>query len=152
DLDERLPEARADAAQIQQALLNLVVNAEQAIRQTKESGHIWIRTKQIPENRIALEVADDGPGVPPEVILRIFDPFFTTKPAGVGTGLGLSILYGIVHQHGGEVSVENRPGGGAVFTVELPSATRTPVSDPRPYLIGAAPSGDVARKTKTRGS
>src|SRR5260370_2734822 len=126
DLDERLPEARADAAQIQQALLNLMVNAEQAIRQTKESGHIWIRTRQSPENRIALEVADDGPGVPPEVILRIFDPFFTTKPAGVGTGLGLSILYGIIRQHGGEVSVENRPGGGAGVPPEPPSGHGRP--------------------------
>jgi PAS domain S-box-containing protein len=136
DLHEQLPQAKADGAQIQQALLNLVVNAEQAIRQTKESGHIWIRTRQIPENRIVLEVADDGPGVPPEVILRIFDPFFTTKPAGVGTGLGLSILYGIMRQHGGEVSVENRPGGGAVFTLELPSAPSPFAHDAKPYLNG----------------
>ena len=111
-----------------------------------------IRTKSISPSRIAIEVADDGPGVPPEVVLRIFDPFFTTKPAGVGTGLGLSIVYGIVHQHGGQVSVENRPGGGAVFTVELPSATTSSVSDTRPYLIGASIAGDVARKTKARGS
>jgi PAS domain S-box-containing protein len=152
ELDEHLAETIADAAQVQQALLNLVLNAEQAILQAKDGGHIWIRTRSISAGRIALEVADDGPGVSPEMKLRIFDPFFTTKPAGVGTGLGLSILYGIVHQHGGEVSVENRPGGGAVFTVELPSATRTPVSDARPYLIGASPSGDVARKTETRGS
>jgi PAS domain S-box-containing protein len=136
DLYEQLPHAKADGAQIQQALLNLVVNAEQAIRQTKESGHIWIRTRQIPENRIVLEVADDGPGVPPEVILRIFDPFFTTKPAGVGTGLGLSILYGIMRQHGGEVSVENRPGGGAVFTLELPSAPSPFANAAKPYLNG----------------
>jgi len=111
-----------------------------------------IRTKSISPSRIAIEVADDGPGVPPEVVLRIFDPFFTTKPAGVGTGLGLSIVYGIVHQHGGQVSVENRPGGAAVFTVELPSATTSSVSDTRPYLIGASIAGDVARKTKARGS
>ena len=134
DLHEQLPQAKADGAQIQQALLNLVVNAEQAIRQTKESGHIWIRTRQIPENRIVLEVADDGPGVPPEVILRIFDPFFTTKPAGVGTGLGLSILYGIIRQHGGEVSVENRPGGGAVFKLELPGAPSPFANDVKPYV------------------
>jgi two-component system NtrC family sensor kinase len=152
ELDEHLAETIADAAQVQQALLNLVLNAEQAILQAKDGGHIWIRTRSISAGRIALEVADDGPGVSPEMKLRIFDPFFTTKPAGVGTGLGLSILYGIVHQHGGEVSVENRPGGGAVFTVELPSATHTPVSDTRPYLIGASTSGDVARKTKTPGS
>src|SRR5207302_11443284 len=137
DLNQQLPEAIADAEQIQQALLNRMVNAEQAIRQTRESGHIWMRTKQIPGDHIAVEVADDGPGVPPEVILRIFDPFFTTKPAGVGTGLGLSILYGIVRQHGGDVSVENRPGGGAVFTVELPGAPSSSAGGERPYLIRA---------------
>jgi two-component system NtrC family sensor kinase len=152
DLDERLPEIRADAAQIQQALLNLVVNAEQAIRQTKESGHLWIRTRQIPENRVALEVADDGPGVPPEVILRIFDPFFTTKPAGLGTGLGLSILYGIVHQHGGEVSVENRPGGGAVFTMELPSAANPPAGNEKSYVIRSPRPENQAGRGKPLGS
>ncbi|PYU24360.1 MAG: hypothetical protein DMG30_09155 [Acidobacteria bacterium] len=152
DLDERPPEAMADAAQIQQALLNLIVNAEQAIRQARESGHIWIRTKQISADRIAVVVADDGPGVPPEVVLRIFDPFFTTKPAGVGTGLGLSILYGIVRQHGGDVSVENRPGGGAVFTVELPSAPSSSAGGERPYLIRAPRPEDQAGREKARGS
>jgi two-component system NtrC family sensor kinase len=84
-----------------------------------------------------MEVADDGPGVAPEVVLRIFDPFFTTKPAGVGTGLGLSILYGIVQQHGGEVSVETRPGGGAVFTMELPSWSPETTTE-KLYVMGAA--------------
>jgi two-component system, NtrC family, sensor kinase len=152
DLNEQPPEAIADGAQIQQALLNLIVNAEQAIRQARESGHIWIRTKRISADRIAMVVADDGPGVPPEVMLRIFDPFFTTKPAGVGTGLGLSILYGIVHQHGGEVSVENRPGGGAVFTVELPSATGSSAGDEKPYLIRAPRPEEQAGKERARGS
>jgi CheY-like chemotaxis protein len=86
------------------------------------------------------------------VILRIFDPFFTTKPAGVGTGLGLSILYGIVHQHGGEVSVENRPGGGAVFTVELPSATSSPAGDEKPYVILSSTAEDQAGRDKAEGS
>ena len=152
DLHEQLPQARADAAQIQQALLNLVVNAEQAIRQTRESGHIWIRTRQVPENRIAVQVADDGPGVPPEVIARIFDPFFTTKPAGVGTGLGLSILCGIVHQHGGEVAVENRAGGGAVFTLELPSAPGPFANDEKPYLSGPPRAEHQASRGAARGS
>lgn len=149
DLDVQLPQAVADGAQIQQALLNLIVNAEQAIRQVKESGLIWIRTQQISGDRIALEVADDGPGVPPELILRVFDPFFTTKPAGVGTGLGLSILYGIVRQHGGEVSVENRPGGGAVFTIELPSAASSSPEGRKPYLIDSpiAESDPATAKT-----
>lgn len=149
-LNQELPDALADGTQIQQALLNLLVNAEQAIRQAKESGHIWIRTRRVSADRIALEVADDGPGIPPEVVLRIFDPFFTTKPAGVGTGLGLSILYGIVHQHGGEVSAENRPGGGAVFTVELPSAT-SPAGEEKPYVIHATVETPVGRE-KPRGS
>jgi PAS domain S-box-containing protein len=137
-LDAQLPQAIGDAAQIQQGLLNLILNAEQAIRQHKQSGHIWIRTRPAPADRVAVEVADDGPGVPPELVLRIFDPFFTTKPAGVGTGLGLSILYGIVHQHGGEVSVEDRPGGGAVFTIALPSAATASLGMEGPYLIRGA--------------
>ena len=72
-----------------------------------------------------MEVSDDGPGISPEVVSRIFDPFFTTKPAGVGTGLGLSIVYGIVQEHGGEVSVESQAGHGATLTVELPALAGT---------------------------
>ena len=136
DLDERLPRTIADAVQIQQVLLNLIVNAEQAIQQFRGSGHIWIRTRQVSADRVALEVADDGPGVPPDVVLHIFDPFFTTKPVGVGTGLGLSILYGIVHQHGGEVTVANRPAGGAVFRIELPSTTPMENAGEKPYVVG----------------
>jgi PAS domain S-box-containing protein len=152
DLDRRVPATVADGAQIQQALLNLMLNAEQAIRQIRENGHIWIRTRQLSASRVALEVADDGPGVAPEVVLHIFDPFFTTKPAGMGTGLGLSILYGIVQQHGGEVSVGTRPGGGAVFTMELPSSTPGAIAE-KLYVIagpgGPAQAGpDTARKAR----
>src|SRR4029077_7857175 len=103
-------------------------------------------------DRVALEGTDDGPGVPPEVILRIFDPFFTTKPAGVGTGLGLSILYGIVHQHGGEVSVENRQGGRTEFTVELPSGTSAPAGDEKPYVNLSSTPEDQAGRDKSEGS
>jgi signal transduction histidine kinase/CheY-like chemotaxis protein len=138
ELDDQLRDAIVDAGQIQQALLNLIVNAEQAILQAKNGGRIWIRTKQTSAERVTVEIADDGPGVPPEVVLRIFDPFFTTKPAGVGTGLGLSILCGIVRQHGGEVSVESRPGGGAVFAVELPCGATTAAAGEKPYVIRTA--------------
>jgi two-component system NtrC family sensor kinase len=68
-----------------------------------------------------MEISDDGPGIAPEIVSRIFDPFFTTKPVGVGTGLGLSIVYGIVQEHGGELSVESHLGHGATLTIELPA-------------------------------
>jgi PAS domain S-box-containing protein len=120
ELDPHLPVTMADAYQLQQVVLNLIVNAEQALLHGRGSGRIWIRTHRPSESRIALEVADDGPGIPPEVASRVFDPFFTTKPPGVGTGLGLSIVYGIVHEHGGEVFLESTPGAGARFVVEIP--------------------------------
>jgi CheY-like chemotaxis protein len=84
---------------------------------------VWIRTHCAPNGRIALEVSDDGPGIAPSIASRVFDPFFTTKPAGVGTGLGLSIVYGIVQQHGGDVTLESHRGSGAKFVVELPMAS-----------------------------
>jgi two-component system, NtrC family, sensor kinase len=125
ELARRLPPTLADSIQLQQVLLNLIVNAEQAIQQDKGKGHIWLRTRRSSPDRVALEVIDDGPGIAPEPLAHVFDPFFTTKPPGVGTGLGLSIVYGIVHDHGGEVLVESREGAGATFTVELPIAKAT---------------------------
>lgn len=117
----------ADPYQLQQVILNLLVNAEQALLEARGRGHVWIRTRHVIEcigkmarDHIVLEIADDGPGIPPEIASRIFDPFFTSKPSGEGTGLGLSIVYGIVHQHGGEVAFENQPGAGAKFVVDLP--------------------------------
>jgi len=124
-LDPGLPQTLADAAQLQQVVLNLIVNAEQAIVAGREeetcNGRILIRTRRLAGDRLAMEVSDDGPGISPEIVARIFDPFFTTKPPGVGTGLGLSIVYGIVQEHGGEVSVDSLQGCGATLTVELPA-------------------------------
>ena len=119
-LAENLPPTLADPYQLQQVFLNLLVNAEQALLHNRGGGRVSIRTYQPSAQRVAFEVADDGPGVSPEIASRIFDPFFSTKAPGEGTGLGLSIVYGIVKQHGGDVYFENQPGGGARFVVDLP--------------------------------
>jgi signal transduction histidine kinase len=117
-------------SQIDQVFLNVLANAAQAIR---GPGTIAIETRR-EGSRAIIRIADTGPGIPSEAIGRIFDPFFTTKPVGEGTGLGLSISYEIVTKHGGEIRAENRPEGGAVFTLELPVA-RVP---------GDAPAGSAA--------
>jgi signal transduction histidine kinase/CheY-like chemotaxis protein len=123
-LDPALPLTMADPYQLQQVVLNLLVNAEQALLEGRGQGRVRVRTSHSSAagGKILLEVSDDGPGIPARIVSRIFDPFFTTKPPGVGTGLGLSIVYGIVQQHGGDVAFENQPGSGAKFTVELPVA------------------------------
>jgi two-component system, NtrC family, sensor kinase len=120
DLSPDLPRTMADPYQLQQVVLNLLVNAEQALMESRGHGTVRISTGYAGADRLALEVADDGPGMPTAIASRIFEPFFTTKPPGVGTGLGLSIVYGIVHQHGGEISLESRPGAGTKIRVELP--------------------------------
>jgi signal transduction histidine kinase/CheY-like chemotaxis protein len=121
DLDPLLPNIRGDAGRFQQVVMNLVGNARQALEQQGRGGTLRIRTWQVADSRVALDVVDDGPGIPPAVLPRIFDPFFTTKPAGEGTGLGLAIVLNIVREHGGQVSVTTPAGGGAAFHIELPA-------------------------------
>ncbi len=138
DLDPSLPAVIGDAAQLQQVLMNLVGNARQAIEQKGQGGRILVRTRQIAERRVQLEIEDDGPGVPQSILARIFDPFFTTKAEGVGTGLGLSIVLSIVREHGGRVNVLNAPEGGAIFSIELPMAEGLAAAGP------AWPAGSFA--------
>ena len=118
-----LPPTAGDPGQIQQVVLNLVTNAFQAMAET--GGRLTLRSR-LAGGRLRLDVEDTGPGVPAEIRPRIFDPFFTTKPVGQGTGLGLSVAHGIVAAHEGRVWVEDGPGGGARFVVELPVRTSMP--------------------------
>jgi PAS domain S-box-containing protein len=117
-----MPLVFADPHQIQQVLLNLIINAEQAMLAAHGRGTLVVRTWQDESGEsVVLEVNDDGPGVSDEVKKKIFDPFFTTKAVGKGTGLGLTVAYAIVEEHGGRLWVESQPGQGASFFIQLPA-------------------------------
>jgi len=135
-----LPQIEGDFGQLQQALLNLLQNAQQAIEQSGKGGLIGARTASAGQGRVRLEVWDDGPGIPGAIQARIFDPFFTTKPPGIGTGLGLAIVLGFVRQHGGTVNLVSPPKGGTRFLLEFPvlAATAAPVV-PEPEFLRFAP-------------
>jgi signal transduction histidine kinase/CheY-like chemotaxis protein len=131
-----LPPIFADAHQVKQVLLNLLINAEQATLGSRGRGTLVIRTWHDSErNSVVLEVNDDGPGVPPEVQGRIFDPFFTTKDVGKGTGLGLTVAYAIVQEHGGRIWLRSTPGVGASFFVELPVSGQLEGRKPAPAPV-----------------
>ncbi|HEY1265186.1 MAG TPA: PAS domain S-box protein [Terriglobales bacterium] len=123
--DTSVPSVNGDPHQLMQVFLNLVMNAEQAIREIRERGTLRIRLDQA-DNSVLVVFQDDGPGIPPEILSKIFDPFYTTKRPGRGTGLGLSICKAIRREHGGNVEVASGPGGGAAFTVTLPIAVAAP--------------------------
>jgi len=114
-----------DAQQIQQVILNLLLNAEQALVDVKRPDATIRFTTHYDKStrRVVIQIIDNGPGIPRKIASKIFDPFFTTKPVGVGTGLGLSISHGIITEHGGTIRLETSEGGGAVFTIELPTGT-----------------------------
>jgi PAS domain S-box-containing protein len=116
--DATLPRVTADGNKIKQVLMNLLINASQAM---PDGGHIIVGTTLADDDRqLEITISDTGPGIPKENISKIFDPFFTTKGPEKGTGLGLSVSYGIVQQHGGRITVDSAPGQGTTFTICLP--------------------------------
>jgi PAS domain S-box-containing protein len=119
-----LPYAQGDPQQLMQVFLNLIVNAEQAIREARDGGTLRIRLGKS-ANSVWASFQDDGTGIPAENLPLIFDPFYTTKRPGRGTGLGLSICKSVMKEHNGNVEAVNALGGGAVFTVTLPTATHS---------------------------
>lgn len=124
NLSPTLPRIAGDALLLQQAVLNIVVNAEQALAAVTGTRRLEIRTRPTVAKGIEIVITDSGPGVPSEALPRLFEPFFTTKEVGQGTGLGLAIAYGIVQEHAGQLRVTNLAGGGAAFTIELPSGAK----------------------------
>jgi PAS domain S-box-containing protein len=122
ELGAGLPRIMADADQLNQVVTNLVVNAQQALLDRPVPRNLSIATRfDAGRDEVVMTVADNGPGVPADIRPRIFEPFYTTKPTGVGTGVGLSMCQGVVESHGGRISVEDTPGGGATFVVVFPA-------------------------------
>ena len=118
-LDPALPSTMADATLLQQAFLNLVINAETAMKLAHGKGNLLIMTEFISDT-IQVAFNDDGPGIAEVNLIHLFDPFFSTRGVGQGRGLGLSVCYGIITDHNGRIDVRSELGKGSVFTVELP--------------------------------
>ncbi len=142
-----LPLVLADRSRLKQALLNLVVNAKQAIQgqsthagQPRIKGRLRMMVQHSPsEDRVELTLEDNGPGIPLEMQKRIFDPFFSTKDGSSGapgTGLGLPTVMTVLQEHGGELKLQSRPGKGCRFILSLPISTRSPKKTPSPKSRG----------------
>lgn len=153
-LDPRLPRAVVDVNQLESALLNLAINARDAM---PEGGRLTIETSAVEVDEafvelrpgfdvgryVVIAVSDTGVGMPPDLLEKVFDPFFTTKPVGQGTGLGLSMVYGFVQQSGGQVRIDSQPGNGTTVTIYLPATGADAVAE-RPAEV-TAPHGDGQR-------
>ena len=124
--DPQVPSIMGSAPELQQVLLNLGINAQQAM---PGGGKVMFSTQRDPHGHAVVEVVDNGPGIPLEIQQKIFEPFFSTKPQGEGTGLGLSVSYGIVKAHRGTLTVRSQPGQGATFVVRIPPAEPQPAAN-----------------------
>jgi PAS domain S-box-containing protein len=145
DVAEGIWPITVDAAEFETALVNLVINARDAMPQggsvTLQARNVFVDDGARKGDHVAITVTDTGVGIPPDIVAKIFDPFFTTKPIGKGTGLGLSQVHGFAHQAGGTVAVESELGRGTSFTICLPRSV--PLSLPREKLATAIGGGTV---------
>jgi len=156
DLAQDLPVVLANPNQIEQVLVNLALNARDAM---EEHGNLSLTTRLAALNQefclahpwakpgtyVRVQVADDGPGIPPEVLERIFEPFFTTKEPGKGTGLGLSVAYSLIKSHGGGILAVNRPQGGGAFRIFLPVSEGVSLDSSRDFSRETTPRGSGQR-------
>ncbi|MDA2929926.1 PAS domain S-box protein [Acidobacteria bacterium AH-259-O06] len=116
----RLPLVEVDPSQMNQVFMNLILNAQQAMR---KGGKLTIKTEAIDHNQVQVEVIDTGQGIPEQNLGRVFEPFFTTRQPGEGTGLGLAVTYSIIKAHGGDIKLKSKPGDGTKVMIELPVST-----------------------------
>ena len=146
-----VPEVFANEARLGQVFLNLLLNAVQALSDDRAAtNEIRVAVKPHGRDRVLVEVADNGSGIPPQVRGRIFEPFFTTKPVGIGTGLGLAICHGIVASLGGTLTFETEVGRGSVFRVDLPAAAEGAIGAAAAGRADAASAPSVAHATQAR--
>lgn len=137
-LDDEPAWIRADKGQMEQVVLNLCINASDAMH---DRGHLTIETFRNSANEVVLRISDTGEGIPDDIMPYIFDPFFTTKPRGKGTGLGLATVYGIIKQTGGRIDVTSQVGEGAIFTAVFPAAPPLENGEPEGKVADIPPAG-----------
>jgi PAS domain S-box-containing protein len=140
-----LPRTMADAGQLQQVFLNIILNAEVEMRLAHGGGRLMVKTERA-DDGIRISFKDDGPGIAREYLARIFDPFFTTREVGQGTGLGLTLCHRIVTEHGGRIYARSRPGKGATIIVELPIV----VEEKQPWRAGPSARSEQAARREPR--
>lgn len=148
DLAPDLVPVLGDPHLLQQVFLNIIYNANQAMKNPDGPRTLAVKTAR-GDGMSRVEIADSGPGIPPEVLKRIFDPFFSTKRVGQGTGLGLSLAYGTVKDHGGTITARSRPGAGATFIVDLPVAAEEALAAAK---AAAAPQPETTVRLAARDS
>lgn len=152
NLDANLPQIQADPFQLEQVFVNLINNAREAMTEEQGPRELVISTatahsRNSDSPKILIRFADNGPGIPPEVMPYVFDPFFTTKKPGKGVGLGLSLCERIIQAHNGRIWAENTSGGGAVFVLELPVLESVQPAEPDQTSPPAKPRTDLSMPT-----
>jgi len=121
NFEENLPQVPVDIQQMNHVFMNIILNAAQAM---EGKGTLSLTTRLAPGgDKVVVEIADTGPGIPEDILKHIFEPFFTTKEEGKGTGLGLSMVYGIIEDHGGKITAKSKVGSGTTMIIELPLKT-----------------------------
>jgi signal transduction histidine kinase len=143
-IDSNLPKIDANAGQLQQVFMNLIINAHHAM---PDGGELTVRTATVPDDKVVVEISDTGCGISAEDVNRIFDPFFTTKEEGKGTGLGLAVSRNIIDNHGGDIGVQSTIGAGTMFRVLLPRVAPEQTDEDSPLRLATVGTGTATEQS-----